>query len=132
MSLSKYERARRKSARKAVERGVAVLDARMPTWFKKITLKTLDLADGCNCIAGQLALRSRAAIVVQELRDGYSGYASFTQYLARSENYYSLEWNNEHGFTVMDAEHSFKDLDREWARVIRRKLREAEAAQVTS
>src|SRR5258708_35896283 len=35
-------------------RGAALLDERMPGWAQRIDVGRLDLADGCNCVLGQL------------------------------------------------------------------------------
>ena len=37
-----------------VERGAALLDERIPGWWKHIDLSRLDVASGCDCVAGQL------------------------------------------------------------------------------
>lgn len=37
-----------------VLRGIQLLDEKMPDWRDKIDPKTLDLANDCNCVIGQL------------------------------------------------------------------------------
>jgi hypothetical protein len=37
-----------------VKRGVALLDERLPTWRQRVNPDTLDLANGCRCIVGQV------------------------------------------------------------------------------
>jgi len=39
---------------KSVDNGAALLDERLPGWRDHIDPNTLELADGCNCILGQL------------------------------------------------------------------------------
>lgn len=37
-----------------VKRGVELLDARLPGWRERVNPDTLDLANGCRCIVGQV------------------------------------------------------------------------------
>ena len=39
---------------KSVDNGAALLDERLPGWRDHIDPATLELADGCHCILGQL------------------------------------------------------------------------------
>jgi hypothetical protein len=39
---------------KSVDNGAALLDERLPGWREVIDPDTLELADGCHCILGQL------------------------------------------------------------------------------
>lgn len=39
---------------KNVLRGIQLLDKKVPDWRQRIDKETLDLADGCNCVLGQL------------------------------------------------------------------------------
>lgn len=41
-----------------VERGVKMLDAKVPGWDQKVDLKALNLAEGTVCVVGQLAIKS--------------------------------------------------------------------------
>lgn len=34
--------------------GAALLDRLVPGWWRRIRLRKLDIADGCNCVTGQL------------------------------------------------------------------------------
>ena len=147
MTLTSTERQKRKLTRERVARGVKVLDAVMPTWFKKINLDTLELASCEACVCGQLAFKSRSKLVQNHLNhydgdhlnhydgehlDRYDGgyltpYSIFRDYLygrtrRKNQRPYGT-WSFRHGFTYEGA--SFDDLNREWRRVIRRKLREA-------
>ena len=124
--LTPKEKQLRREARDRATRGAELLDKAMPTWFKKIDLKSLDLADCSNCMCGQLAQHSRAAIVVEELDEGYSGYAAFKGYLARKFGFY--EWGGfsyDHGF-LGNSGAEYKRLDTAWERLIRNRLREAQ------
>jgi hypothetical protein len=38
-----------------VAAGAQLLDEQVPGWYRQIDTSTLDMADGCNCICGQLA-----------------------------------------------------------------------------
>lgn len=38
----------------AVDKGAAALDRRRPRWFTKINCKTLNLANSCDCVLGQI------------------------------------------------------------------------------
>lgn len=44
----------RKAEREAAAKGAALLDERMPGWHARIDLDRLDLADGKQCVLGQL------------------------------------------------------------------------------
>lgn len=44
------------SYERRIEKGMALLDERLPGWERKIDLGTLDLQSGCDCVLGQLAL----------------------------------------------------------------------------
>src|SRR5688500_4333809 len=37
-----------------VEKGAAWLDANRPGWFTRVSLRTLQLEDGCRCVLGQV------------------------------------------------------------------------------
>lgn len=37
-----------------VANGASLLDAKVPGWFSRINLSTLDICDGENCVLGQL------------------------------------------------------------------------------
>lgn len=41
-----------------VEKGMTLLDERVPGWDRKIDLKQLDLSDNDRCVVGQLAIKS--------------------------------------------------------------------------
>lgn len=44
------------SYERRIEKGMALLDVRLPGWERKIDLGILDLQSGCDCVLGQLAL----------------------------------------------------------------------------
>jgi len=76
---------------KTVERGAALLDERKPGWDRKIDLDTLNLADGCNCVLGQV-YGDRLA------RDDYNGYDRGQRLLGlnarHSQHYGFLAWSD--------------------------------------
>lgn len=39
---------------KNVQRGVALLDARLPGWRERVDPRTLDLGSECDCVVGQV------------------------------------------------------------------------------
>jgi hypothetical protein len=68
-----YSLAARMAAAAAVGRGAALLDAKMPGWWHKINLRTLDLANGNQCVLGQVFAEPRQ--VSRWRRLGYSTLA---------------------------------------------------------
>lgn len=123
-ALSESEKQRRAEARTRAEAGAAVLDEKVPGWFKQISLKDLDLSSGCSCIAGQLVRKSRARV----FRDGRR-FRMWSQFVAHINGTDSCDTHEqqEQGFMAgrgVDWSH----LDMAWGRIIRRKLREAEAS----
>lgn len=52
-----------------VARGVALLDAKVPGWWKEIDIKELDLSANSACVVGQLAIKS----MLNGPLDGYYG-----------------------------------------------------------
>ena len=72
----------------------------MPTWFKKLDLKTLDISSCTSCVCGQIAQYSRAEL-------GYDGifgardWSNFAPYLMKSlpedqrDEFFSLSSSNE-------------------------------------
>lgn len=45
------------TASELVARGAALLDSRLPGWADQIDLESLNIADGCECVLGQLGSR---------------------------------------------------------------------------
>jgi hypothetical protein len=64
-----------------VERGAALLDRHVPGWEKRIDLETLDIASSEFCICGQLANKSRAKFVRENLGYPGEGFGVFIEYL---------------------------------------------------
>jgi len=121
-----------RQTRKRVRRGAALLDRVMPTWFKKINLDQLNLADCAACVCGQLALHSRSQVVRDEMKDirgridkmcGYGAFASYLNTKANGRAATALfPFNIEHGFTANHLDGDFEDLDAAWEREIHRRL----------
>lgn len=38
-----------------IRKTIKLLDKKIPDWRNKISLQTLDLRDGCNCVGGQIS-----------------------------------------------------------------------------
>jgi hypothetical protein len=99
-----------------VARGVSLLDVHLPDWWKrsKISLRRLDLADGCNCVVGQL---------YEPPDDGFidgsgfetaidTGWLDLDYPLAVSHGFYA---GMPHGSAT---EREYVELTEEWRRVI--------------
>lgn len=74
-----------------VDKGIALLDQKVPGWDKKIQMKELDLQDGSQCVVGQLAL--------QEILNGATGYTDGAQWLL-GEKWEQLDY--QYGFNLDD------------------------------
>lgn len=44
-------------ANRLVKRGARMWDEKVPDWFEQIDINTLDMAEGCSCIVGQIGSR---------------------------------------------------------------------------
>lgn len=51
----------------AIDKGIALLDAKVPDWCKKMQLDHLDMGSGNSCVLGQLFPSDS-----EEYRDGYA------------------------------------------------------------
>lgn len=122
------------SYRERAERGAALLDKLMPSWFKKVDLDTLKLSSCTDCVCGQIA-RNSALPYFRVKRRWYrrNGYGS-----QKIDWTVALSWLNaktkkknvdvdsyEHGF-VAYSNYGYHQLDKEWGRIVRERL-EAEA-----
>lgn len=91
-----------------VERGIKLLDEKIPDWFNKIDVETLNMSDSSKCIIGQL--------------------------LASYDNYYHLGikdfggtcWYGFNSYTYMVAySNEWKELDKEWINQINQRRNSA-------
>jgi hypothetical protein len=95
-----------------VARGVALLDEKLPGWWKRIDVIKLDLGSGCGCVLGQTWDEP-----VPE-RSAYTPYAFHANAL-----FGDWDCDNEaarYGFNVTGDEYrdAFDALTAEWRRVI--------------
>jgi hypothetical protein len=125
---------------KRVTAGAALLDEKMPGWYKKIDLDSLELSDERHCVLGQLFdepvtvplwKRLGYSSPVHALNAGYDATSPVcvANYTAGKE-VLGLEHGGPFGFDVPDYEdpdygkYSFGDLDVAWTALIQeRQLR---------
>jgi hypothetical protein len=91
--------------------GAAFLDGQVPGWAKRVELATLNLADSCDCVLGQLG--GDYADMRDDLGLGYAGAAELGFALTVS---------------TWDDRGAWAELDAAWAREI---VTRREAAEVT-
>ena len=104
---------KRESMKVRIERGIALLDKKKPTWCKKIKLEALDLSNPWQCVLGHIYGSKESMLASGSDRFVYeSGYEIGTTRLR-------LSWKElEHcGFTNMV---SFDKLTAAWKRAIKK------------
>lgn len=110
------------SYRKKAERGAALLDRLMPSWFKLIDLDTLKLEDCQNCICGQIARKSGVKAIRQQRRfRSWIDWSVSLTWLANRLHRDSFDELHEHGF-VADSERGYHLLDKEWGKLVTERL----------
>lgn len=130
---------------RAVRTGAETLDQKYPTWFKRIDLDSLNLADCSACIAGQLGEK-----YLGENYDGFSSFSGFVRKLigrlsrkrveslaGRLDEDGSIYWGDVAdalGFDVPTQktqfyymDEAYRYLDHAWLREINRRKKRAAA-----
>lgn len=119
-----------KTAAEAVANGAQLLDAKVPGWWRKIDLDSIQMDECQHCICGQLALATYDEVKRAEClaKDGlfYNEHAVY--YGLFLEEMLGLEEDWRHGFSVAwdenesKALYEWEDLEAEWKRVINARL----------
>jgi hypothetical protein len=139
--LTQQERKRRILARARVKKGTDLLDRHMPGWYKKIDLHNLRLRSCASCVCGQLAFESGSKLLKgfprskkgtmrfdpATLRNPYNAFRDYLMERAKIKDSVDGDrFASSHGFLVLydEGQILWSDVENEWKRVIRRKLRE--------
>ncbi len=85
-----------------VVRGATLLDAQRPGWDQRISTATLDLADNCHCILGQL-------------------YGTYARGVSAWSLGLDLHGAEERGFHARGGGSNFRKLEALWVAEIRRR-----------
>lgn len=106
-----------------VARGAAWLDSVHPGWERRIDLASLDLADGCRCVLGQLATAA-----VRLPLTGFSAVLDVIEaalaYDFEADYDHSDHWAYAHGFLVggPDDPAVWAALDDAWIALIKERF----------
>jgi hypothetical protein len=94
------------SVQERAARGARWLDEVSPGWRDAMALRTFDLANGCQCVLGQVFAEVAAPA------DGYT-YA-LGEVVTRAELLDCPNWPQAHGFALEQARVSWSDDDCRW------------------
>lgn len=122
----------RRYLRERVQRGVALLDRKVPGWDETIRVEKLDLGSTTYCVVGQAAEAIVQTVVGSAGKvDQADPFISGIEALGHSPKSNS-QWIISHGFDRSNAErhsYGFYDLTEEWCDVLAARRLERQLAQ---
>ncbi len=103
-----------------VARGASHLDAHLPGWERRIDLATLDLADSCRCVLGQLYGGRKELAHSVDIMAPCSPYGHGSICIPYELGIHSDDFAVDHGFEANTASYpEYRALDEAWIALIK-------------